>query len=167
MNLLPISINNDENVVRAVFCPYHIKNGKIKPQAFRPTPGTDEVSVMRSDWLGPDTCKKKAKEMEKHNANPPKTYKGFAILSAGGIRLQGIDVIDSRIHYEGHADIKLGIKELSGEPLPPEQMMKLKELTEALARRAFLCNDPNPQSETWDGSPLIFNNQRHMTVEAE
>lgn len=46
---LPTDIAGDENIVRAILCPAHVKLGsaEIKHQAFRSRPGIDEVSVIR------------------------------------------------------------------------------------------------------------------------
>ncbi len=146
MTQWPIDIDDSENIARAIFSPYHIKNGKIKPQAFQPTSGTDEISVMRLDWIGFNLCKQKAKQMERLTANPPKTYVTLALLVAKKIREGGLNIIDSRIQFDGHADIKLGIKVIQGEPLPPDQLIKLNELKEYLVMHTKLHVDDNSQN---------------------
>ena len=51
---LPTDIAGDENIVRAILCPAHVKLGsaEIKHQAFRSRPGIDEVSVIRHSYMG-------------------------------------------------------------------------------------------------------------------
>src|SRR5438876_9799331 len=101
----PTPIGDSENIVRCVCSPYHVSSkGKLKPEAYDPTPNTDEVSVIRSDFKGADFCKINAKELEQPEKQ--KIYRGLAVLSAKQIRLEGADVVDSREIYEGHADIK-------------------------------------------------------------
>ena len=150
---IPVEISNDETIVRGICSPYHLKKGKIKPQAFSPTPNTDEVSVMRHTYLGSDFCKAKARELI--NASENKTYKGFAVLSALKIRATGCDVIDSRHVYLGHADIKLGIIATADEPLPAEQLSRLHSLRKALLDCAHYIEDPDPDAEKWTGLPII------------
>ena len=58
----PKNIGDDENITRGICSPYHVKsNGRLRPEAYDPTPKTDEVSVMRSDLMGPHRCKKRQK----------------------------------------------------------------------------------------------------------
>jgi hypothetical protein len=135
----PIDIDDSEEIVRGIFSPYHInKNGTLKLQAFQPSHGTDEVSVMRLNWMGLDLCKRKAKEMERLNAKPPKTLITLACLSTEKVRKGGLEVLDSRKHFDGHADIKLGIIVPGREPLPPEQIIRLNEKIEYLIENVRL-----------------------------
>lgn len=128
MQQWPIDIDDSEEIVRGIFSPYHIKkNGTLKLQAFQPSYDTDEVSVMRLSWMGLDLCKQKAKEMERLTAKPPKTLITLACLVTGKVRKGGLEVLDSRKYFDGHADIKLGIIIPKREPLPPKQLMRLNE----------------------------------------
>lgn len=136
----PIEIEDSEEIVRGIFSPFHIKNGKLKPQAFHPSPGTDEVSVMRFSWIGFEFCHQKAKEMEKLTQNPPKILVTLASLVAGKIRQGKLDVVDSRHQFNGHADIKLGIIVYPGEPPPPDQMILLNERKAYLVAHSKLFN---------------------------
>jgi len=63
---LPTEVGDDENIVRAILSPAHVKAGSnnIRHQAFRSRAGTDEVSVIRHSYMGSDFCKQKGKEIE-------------------------------------------------------------------------------------------------------
>ena len=155
----PIEIKNDENIVRAICSPFHIKNGiQLKHQAFRPPAGSDEVSVMRPDWIRADACKIHAKNISNLNSNPPKQYEGLAVISAEKIRDTKAEVIDSRHLFQGHADIKHGCEFAikKGEPEDPKVLEKLNERNKRLAEMANYHRDPNPTNNTWEGPPLIY-----------
>lgn len=150
---MPIDINDAENIVRGICSPYHVKkNGTLKPQAFDPTPKTDEVSVMRSDWLGANACKQQMKKLE----NKDKTYKGLAVLSAKCVRDHNADVKDSREVYYGHADIKHGFIIEAGEPLSAEIIHQLRERNKKLADAANYHPDKEPMHDIWNGPNLKF-----------
>src|SRR5215469_16476770 len=88
--------------------------------ASTPSPSdTDEVSVMRVDWIGADACKRHSRALENPNEN--KVYRGLAILSAKQIRDSGAGITDTREIFAGHADIRHGIVPRKGEPPPPEE----------------------------------------------
>jgi len=113
---VPIEIANEEAIVRGICSPYHVSSkGKLKPEAYDPSPATDEVSVIRHAYVGSDFCKKKAKELEDREKR--KIYQGLAVLSARQIRSVGSEVVDSRQIFFGHADIKHGFDLIEGEPL--------------------------------------------------
>src|SRR5690349_19394828 len=122
--LMPVHVSGDERVVRAIYSPYHLdKQNNLKHQAYNPTPATDEISVMRLEYMGVQLCKRKAKSFE--NPAQRKVYRGFAVLRTSILRASDMDVVDSRKYYCGHADIKLLMQELQtalepGEPLPAE-----------------------------------------------
>jgi len=151
----PTTINDDENIVRGICSPFHVsKKGELTRRAYDPTPNTDEVSVFRSDMIGADICKQKSKELE--NPTVKKVYRGLAVLSAKKIREEEIDVVDSRGHFYGHADIKHGFKVMAGETLKPEILLALETRNKKLAKIANYHPDPFSASSTWDGPPLIF-----------
>lgn len=73
-------------IVRGICSPYHVSSkGKLKPEAYDPTPETDEVSVMRADYLGVDGCKEKAKALENQE-------KGKIVSVSRGTRYLALDV---------------------------------------------------------------------------
>src|SRR6516165_8032070 len=123
MSIWPSEITDVEVIARGICSPYHVKSGKLKPDAYLPPYDTDEVSVMRASWIGADACKGHAKDLE--NPSERKVYKGLAILSAQQIRQSGAGLIDSRTIFQGHADIRHGIVQRRGEPLPAEQLLTL------------------------------------------
>lgn len=152
---IPIKISDEEVVVRAIFSPYHVnrKNNKLTTDAFMPTPGTDEISVMRLMFLGPHRCKKKGLDM----ANPNKKFHGFAVLSVKSIRDTSLSVIDSRKqNYRGHADIKTGIAApLKGAPRSPEELARSKKISDLLVARAAYYPDRVPKHRRWKSGELI------------
>lgn len=152
---IPEIVSDHEVIVRGICSPFHVKsNGKVKKQAFHPTPRTDEVSVMRHDYLGPHICKARAQALENPEKN--KTYKGLAVLAAAQIRQSGCDVKDSRQIFLGHADIKLGVTTATepGEPVVAEQSERLDGIAKSLAELANYFPDPSPQALSWTGAML-------------
>jgi hypothetical protein len=153
---MPVYVSDDERILRAIYSPYHVKNNQLKHQAYDPTPRTDEISVMRIEHMGPSLCKGKAKSFE--NLAKKKAYKGFAVLRTRTVRASKMDVIDSRDHYSGHADIKLLMAELYAlepqEPLSAELGKRLKDLKESLLKASNYVVDPNPQLAAWRGDKL-------------
>jgi hypothetical protein len=138
-----------------------VKNGKLQPSAYRPPPDDNEVSVMRSDWIGADTCRQHAKDLEKPPQSAPAAppaptprYCGLAVLSAKQIRDLGIDVLDDRNEFDGHANIRHEAKEVRGDPNPPEEVLRLRDRARALAKLANYLPDPNPSHRSWQGPEL-------------
>jgi hypothetical protein len=150
---IPEEVSDKEVIVRGVCSPHHLKDGKLVVAAYHPTPETDEVSVMRHDYMGSDACKAKAKELENPVKN--KVYEGLAVLSARQIRSTDCEIKDSRQIYPGHADIKVGIIVPRGEPLPPEVAKVLLDRKRALLRLTNYFPDPDPQATNWTGEKLF------------
>jgi hypothetical protein len=149
----PVDFAEVEPVVRGICHPYHVRsNGALKPEAYEPTPGTDEVSVMRVSWIGENQCKRYAKGLEEPDKG--KVYRGLAVLTSAEVHWAGATVQDSRHIYSDHADIKLGIARIKGEPLPPEQLAVLRMRTRQLAKTARYFSDPAPASQYWHGPSL-------------
>ncbi|MGB9337252.1 MAG: hypothetical protein WCB14_19740 [Candidatus Acidiferrales bacterium] len=123
-------------------------NGKLKTNAFRPKAGTDEVSVMRHDFMGSDGCKTKAREIAATK------YQGLAVLRAREIREVGASVEDSRVYYCGHAHIAFGFVLPIGEPPTSDRSEQLVKKLQALKRAARYCADPNPSGATWTGETI-------------
>lgn len=132
MSAWPREIADTEVIARGICSPYHVgKNGKLKPEAYRPPYDTDEVSTMRADWIGSDACKQHAKDLE--DPSHQKIYRGLAILSARQIRKSGAGIVDTREVFQGHADIKHGIVAPKGDPLPAEQLKQLRDRIKSCA----------------------------------
>lgn len=142
---LPITVSDEERLARAVFHPYHINNsGKVKPAAFKARTGARDVSVNRLRALDAAACKQRARAI----ANPG-AFRGFAVLGAASIRkCRYSDVVDSRRHYWGHADIIHQVVLEKGIPAPPEFNQCLKQM----AQDAEYFSDSTPESDTWTGT---------------
>jgi hypothetical protein len=154
MSVWPREIADAEAIARGICSPYHVKNGKLTPVAYRSPPDKDEVSTMRADWIGPDACKQHARALE--NSDEKKSYKGVAVLSAIQIRRTGGTIIDTREEFDGHADIKHGIIVRRGDPPPAEQLKALRDREKALAKIANYLPDPDPKAPNWTGPPLPY-----------
>jgi hypothetical protein len=154
MSAWPREIADAEVIVRSICSPYHIKNGKLTPTAYRSPPDRDEVSTMRADWIGSDACKQRAKKLE--NPVEGKIYRGLAVLSAGQIRRLGATIVDSREVFEGHSDVKLGIIVRKGDPPPAKQLKFLRDREKSLANLANYYPDPDPPSPNWTGPKLSY-----------
>jgi hypothetical protein len=143
---LPLFVEDDEILARAIFHPYHITDsGRLKPAAFKAPGGRRDVSVNRLRALSPSQCKERA-----HTIANPGSYRGFAVVAACTVRLCGSDVVDSRDLYLGHADILHPIVLQKNEPAPPQFNAQLKRLVDS----ARWCPDPAPESESWTGQNL-------------
>jgi hypothetical protein len=154
MSIWPCEIGDEEAIARGICSPYHVKRGKLKPDAYWPPYDSDEISVMRASWIGADACKRHAKDLE--NPGEGKIYKGLAILSAQQIRQSGARLVDTRTVFLGHADICHDIVPKRGEPLPAEQLKTLRERAKALATLANYYLDSDPAAEVWTGPDLHY-----------
>jgi hypothetical protein len=151
----PREIGDAEVIARGICSPYHLdKNGRLKPNAYRAPAGSDEVSTLRADWIGADSCKQHA--MDLNDPQHDKVYRGLAILSAMQIRDSGAEIIDSREVFKGHADIKHGIVERGGDPVPAPQLMTLRARCKTLTTLANYFADPEPASAEWKGPALVY-----------
>lgn len=139
-------------MVRAVFAPYHIDSkGKLRIELFAPTPGTNEVSIMRLYALGAPGCKRRAVKL----AKPDKHFRGFAVLRAAQARVRGHQVVDSREEFFGHAHLELGCPvKVDGEPLAPEEAKIYQAAMKSLNRISMYHGDPHPLDARWTGAPL-------------
>jgi hypothetical protein len=149
---IPVPVDDQESIVRAILNIHLDEKGKLRANAFRPKPGSQDVSVMRHTHMGSEACRTKAKGIRP--GAPNVTYRGLAAIQAGEIRYAGSEVVDSRDgegHYCGHADITHGIvAPPPGEPASPALMAKLQ----ALRKAARYYADPAPENENWRGAPI-------------
>lgn len=149
-------IADEERIVRAICSPYHTQGDVLLPGAYDPYPvDSDEVSVMRVDWLGADRCKAHGKSLE-NPANPRKKFAGLAVLLASQIRSTGATVEDSRQVFLGHADIHLGhpTMQRDQDPIEPANLKLSRDRRKALAKMARYCKDPNSDAQGWTGESL-------------
>jgi hypothetical protein len=149
---IPVPIADGETIVRGILDIHVNEKGKLKSNAFRPRPETDEVSVMRHSYMGSDACKTKARELSHNQIN----YRGLAVLLAREIRDAGSQAIDSREgNYCGHAHISHGFIVPRDEPLESPLIISLVERLRALRSVARYYPDPEPSNEIWTGQLLV------------
>jgi hypothetical protein len=129
-------------------------NGKLKPEAYDPSPNTDEVSILRALWIGPDLTKKRSQALQ----TKEKVYKGLAVLEVGTVRTCGADVVDSRELFCGHGDIRHGIrlKCSQSDPPSPELVHQLHVRNKELAKLSRYIEDPDPSNHHWTGGDLDY-----------
>jgi hypothetical protein len=132
---IPVIVNDDEELGRNVFSPYHIsKDNKIKPAAFRPPPDSRETSIQRIPYCTLEICHEIGKSIASRRVNT--YYKGIAIIKAKVIRDNKTEVVSSPIKdengniiNESHADIIFNyIFEKSKAP-PSEILTILKNIS--------------------------------------
>ena len=157
-NFLPKKIFGEEVVVRAIFSPFHLSSEgeRLIPAAFDPTPGTDEISIMRESFLGEHCCKRKARELE--NPKHKKVFTGFAVMVVERIKRDaGCNVEDSRGEFLGHADIRTGIvwPRGRGKPMDPEMREKSDRISSSLVALSKYIKDPSPAAFRWEGPALM------------
>lgn len=143
---LPIEILDDENIVRLIKTPQHIKNDKLKPSAFRSQAGIDDVSVIRHSHMGTNFCKSKAKEIMGEN------YIGLAVVTAAKIRSVGSKVIDSREEFCGHASILHGVIFTVDEPPSAAISEFITERCRQIINHTTYHADPELANDVWTGS---------------
>jgi hypothetical protein len=149
---IPVPVPDGETIVRGILSVHVNEKGRLKSNAFRPKPDTDDLSVMRYDYLGANSCKAKARELSSQQV----VYRGLAVLLAREIRDVNSEVVDSRDgNYCGHAHISHGIVVPRDEPPESPLNLALGEKLRALRIVARYYPDPDSTSETWLGKALI------------
>jgi len=151
---LPVEVLDSEKVARVIIFPFHFHKKKLKyiHRAFRPSPGTDRISVIRLTHMGADFCKSKGKELV--GDGDDKKYTGLAVLIARQVRDIGADVHDVPVDYCGHAEISYGIVVEPGEPLESAASKRLREMTQSIFKIAVYHEDRDPAAPSWTGDPL-------------
>lgn len=147
-----ISVPRARTVVRFVKTPYHLNGNKtrLRPGAFRPPAGSDEVSVVQQNFRGDDYCK----QMAVHEV-PDENYHGLASGVVGSILDAGAKaVVDSPHVFPGHADIIAPHASAKDEPLSAEKTQELDTFVEALVKHFFYYPDPDKPSPGWTGPAL-------------
>lgn len=150
---IPVEIDNEEQIIRFVLSPVHVRPGKdkLKRSVFRPRAGTDLVSVARLNYFGGDNCKAKAKEV-----STTQKYVGLARVLTTDIRAAGSNVEDAREgYYVGHAHLLHGFVVPEDDPPDPVLMKQLDDRCDALLDKAKYFPDPNPDEEKWEGGDLL------------
>jgi hypothetical protein len=155
---LPTDIQPSEKIARAIMSPHHFdKKNRLRPGAFRPAPGSDDVSVIRQTLMGSDFCKAKAKEFAADR--PDTTYMGLVCITVEQIRSIGAQVSDSQNIYCGHAHISYGIIVERDEPQESEKNRILIEFTRSILRLASYYEDPEPEVRAWTGPALCLKDE--------
>lgn len=150
----PVEISAGEIIVRGICSPYHVKNDRLKASAFMPPPESDEISVMRYDYLGGDGCKQYAKRLADPLGKPAKEYCGLAALAVTDVTQAELQVVDSRSVYMGHADIKFPFPRPRNEPADSQKTETLKSLADRLRSMAKFFRDVAPDGPRWTGPDL-------------
>ncbi len=155
---IPQEVADDEIVLRTIFSPANIKNGKLKsnfmrppvrfPDEVNPCYASNKLSVTRLKYMGIEFCRKHAKL---HSSSPLRNYWGFAKFKVDVVRSLGADVISSPSKgNKGHANIVLPFLQEIGVPLPAEMLKLAKDLADS----AEIVQDPDISSDTWTG-PIL------------
>lgn len=133
----------NEEIARNLYSPFHYdsQKRKVKPAAFKPPVGSNEVSVLRLQVWSLD----KILEYGKLCEGADKNFMGTGILKVGAINEKGILEVrispmqdDVRnIFLEAHADIVyLNYIAERGKEAPPQILLLMKKLAE-LASQNF------------------------------
>lgn len=156
---IPVIISDEELIVRAILSPFHTSNNKkaLVKGAFKPRPGSSDVSVVRHSYLDATFCKKNAKRIAEESRDPNAKYQGLAVIKASQIRNIGSKVKDSRQEYCGHADLCHGIILVKGEPVLSAEQLELDNKLKALKNIAKYYPDPRPENDEWDAEQLLPN----------
>lgn len=152
---IPKEVADDEIVLRTIFSPANIKNGKLKANFMRPPikyPDEDnpkiasnKLSVTRVRYMGIEFCRQHGRL---HSSLPLRSYWGFAKFVVCDIRTLGADVIASPSrNNKGHANIVLPFSQAIGEPLSAEML----KLSRDLADHAVILQDPDINAKSWQG----------------
>lgn len=140
---MPLPIEDDETLTRAILSPYHVKNGKLLRGAFEAPYGNDEVSVSRgryvADWIAVLYARRRVQQPK---AKTPKLYEGLAYITADGVRRLGAQVDDSRREYLGHADISHGVVRIRGQAMDPQKKRDLDTRLDKMAKLAKYAPKP-------------------------
>ena len=146
-------VGDSERIVRFLLSPLHFKkDGKLRSNAFNPTPNTDEVSVNRLEIIPIARTKEIAKAMVASRSGNNK-YCGFAMhTKLSAIECDAKDVVSDPIDgNKAHAEIKMGIVRKDLE-IPAE----ITEIKDKLAEKSKLLLDPNPEEDGWNGPAPIY-----------
>lgn len=108
---------------------------------------------MRGNYLHAAQCKKIAKSRIENKAER-KIFKGFATIRADSILSVGAGLEYTPDQFEGHADIRMGVVRVRGEPLDPQENKIYQDRLQALLKRTQYFPDPHPDVDGWAGEKL-------------
>jgi hypothetical protein len=140
---VPDNFQEGEKLTRIIFSPFHVDSkNNLKPEAFRPPPAIDEVSVNRINYTDAHFCKHLGKSMETES----KKFRGLATIMHSIVIRNGAFAKVSKIKQNPyHADIFYGIILVKGESVPAELNLIFKNLSKA----AKFFPDQNPDKLLW------------------
>lgn len=146
---IPRIVSDDEKLVRFILSPLHVKNGRLKGNAYNVGKGSDEISVTRLDYSSPEKCKVLAKDMQ----NPKGSYCGFGLHYKHEVMECGaVDVRRApNRNNPAHANIiACMVRPDDDNDLPAELLLLKDKLVESC--RFFMDSDPD--NDKWTGLPL-------------
>ena len=142
-------IENVEPIVRVIKSPQHYKNGKPKPQAFKPKVGTNIISVVRWLYKVDDSSlfKKQCQDIGNVGDN---IYWGLAAIRAAHVANVGIAIEDRPEDYPGHAHFIFPIPSVPpNEPLQNDDFVRMNEILNSLIDQSKFIEDKHPGSPDW------------------
>jgi len=122
--LIRKEIKEDEDICRFLFFPDYIdKKSRIKANAFKPDPGTEEVSTSRAKYASLKLLFQLALKIKRRNSD----FKGIASIKTKQIYSAGAEVKYSPLKENVfHSDILMGLKSVKGEPMSAELQERAK-----------------------------------------
>jgi len=143
---LPLDIKEDEIILRGICTPFHYSESKkkLKPEAFRPPPESNEVSIIRHTYVDVEVARNRSKDLETEG----KTYIGMAVGPANCLVTDISKVVDSRVVFCGHGDVVFCFQmPPKGEVMPGEIQKKFRDTVSLFAKKFKVYIDPNPASD--------------------
>lgn len=143
----PTEVSDDEPIVRVAKNPYHLNKSRTKltPAAFKAPNGCREVSVIRWRYTFSDSARLKAIVKEIGG----QAYAGIAHLTADDCRRSGVEVVDSREQFRGHADLLFAEADPPHEPLEGDIADQSAAIRRKLADVSEYLADPEPNQGFW------------------
>lgn len=170
---IPLRIDGDEIIVRAVLCPLFFSESKLilKEPAFSPPPGKKDVSVLRHDYTTSDFCKDHGKSLVVKGS----TYGGLAIIRAASIdavntqhadRIEDGPCVSVTIQASPLPDLPMHADILYSTEFPDDEpKIQIRMIARELIKQAVLLKDPAPEEARWKGDPITLDTLRQQLSE--
>ncbi|MEV8249972.1 hypothetical protein AB0O87_03475 [Microbacterium sp. NPDC076768] len=150
-----LMVDDDEYILRALSSDDVNGAKRVRWQAVAPRATEESASVIRLRLMGAEKAKEQALEI-KHNK-----YCGFGRALAETFREHAPDIVDSRHHYYGHADLEHGFPRPPADPQPPpgSPVPSSSEYRAAIKHYRTIANmlcffEDTPSPESWSGADL-------------
>ncbi|MCT1364073.1 MULTISPECIES: hypothetical protein [unclassified Microbacterium] len=150
-----LAVEDDEYILRALSSDDVNGAKRVRWQAVAPRATEESASVMRLRLMGADKAKKKALEIKGAK------YCGFGRALAETFREHAREVVDSRRHYYGHADLEHGFPRPPADPPPPPgaPVPSSGAYRDAIKHYRAIANnlcffEDTPTPEAWSGADL-------------